>query len=177
MPSMLLNYSWRLLIPSVILLHLVVSPYTKVEESFNIQAIHDILIHGIPYENAAQKIKDTYDHIEFSGSVPRTFIGALVIAGITKPLSFFATNQEHLQVIGTRLFRVLYLSFCSLMYWSSKGCSGSSECSCIGLVPECGEPNLWHHDRILVYSLANQSIPCDVLCLSDITKYVRLGNE
>lgn len=63
----------------VILYHLLISPYTKVEESFNLQAIHDILNYGITPQ---EKILNNYDHIEFPGVVPRTFIGSLCIAGI-----------------------------------------------------------------------------------------------
>lgn len=62
----------------VISYHLINAPYTKVEESFNIQAIHDILKYGI--WDVSQ-----YDHIKFPGVVPRTFIGALCIAFLTNP--------------------------------------------------------------------------------------------
>ncbi|PGH09083.1 alpha-1,6-mannosyltransferase [Blastomyces parvus] len=74
------------LFPALILLHLYVSPYTKVEESFNIQAIHDILTYGIPSENVAGRLRAQYDHFSFPGAVPRTFVGALIVAGISKPI-------------------------------------------------------------------------------------------
>ena len=66
--------------------HLYVAPYTKVEESFNVQAVHDILTYGIPRADAWDKFSSQYDHMTFSGAVPRTFIGALVLAGLSKPV-------------------------------------------------------------------------------------------
>ncbi|KAF2099301.1 alpha-1,6-mannosyltransferase subunit Ecm39 [Rhizodiscina lignyota] len=88
-----------LLIPSVILLHLFVSPYTKVEESFNIQAAHDILTYGIPTSDVAQYLNQNYDHVSFPGSVPRTFTGALVLAGLSKPWTGWLTAPEQRQLL------------------------------------------------------------------------------
>lgn len=73
-----------LLLPSLIFLHLVLSPYTKVEESFNIQAAHDILTYGIPTKDITRTLKEQYDHFSFPGAVPRTFTGALVLAAFSQ---------------------------------------------------------------------------------------------
>ena len=76
-----------LLIPSVIAIYLYLAPYTKVEESFNIQATHDILTYDLPlsWNHASQVLREQYDHLTFSGSVPRTFVGPLALAGASWP--------------------------------------------------------------------------------------------
>ncbi|EGR47645.1 uncharacterized protein TRIREDRAFT_63828, partial [Trichoderma reesei QM6a] len=71
---------------AVPLLHLLCAPYTKVEESFNLQATHDILAYGTPTRNVHARLSSTYDHFAFPGAVPRTFIGPVLLAGVSQPL-------------------------------------------------------------------------------------------
>ncbi|XP_052306316.1 dol-P-Man:Man(7)GlcNAc(2)-PP-Dol alpha-1,6-mannosyltransferase isoform X3 [Populus trichocarpa] len=72
------SFGYDLLLGSIAALYVFAVPYTKVEESFNIQAMHDILYHRHRLEN--------YDHLEFPGVVPRTFIGALIVSILASPI-------------------------------------------------------------------------------------------
>lgn len=63
------------------LLHVYLAPYTKVEESFNLHATHDVLMYGLK-----PSLLRSYDHFVFPGAVPRTFIGSIALGWISTPL-------------------------------------------------------------------------------------------
>ncbi|CAI4216173.1 unnamed protein product [Parascedosporium putredinis] len=84
--------------PLTVLVHLALAPYTKVEESFSIQAAHDILVYGTPTSDVAARLRESYDHLTFSGAVPRSFIGPLLLSGLSQTL-VAAFGFHHAQFI------------------------------------------------------------------------------
>jgi alpha-1,6-mannosyltransferase len=107
--------------------HLTYAPYTKVEESFNIQATHDVLASGISWNNTSEFLRTNYDHVEYPGSVPRTFVGAVALALLTGIPQLFATvnSGDELQLLGKYLD-----GYCASASMSddiqSEACSASS---------------------------------------------------
>ncbi|XP_022155722.1 dol-P-Man:Man(7)GlcNAc(2)-PP-Dol alpha-1,6-mannosyltransferase [Momordica charantia] len=93
------RFGYDLLLASIVVFYAFMAPYTKVEESFNVQAMHDILYHR-------QHI-DNYDHLEFPGVVPRTFIGALFVSLLASPF-VLVINLLHLpKIYGLLAVRVV----------------------------------------------------------------------
>lgn len=90
-----------LLLGILVQVHHVMAPYTKVEESFNIQAIHDILTHGIPMGDISHFFQVNYDHFTFPGPVPRTFVGATALSALIAPFKWtFGGNPYEFQLLG-----------------------------------------------------------------------------
>ncbi|EGF79315.1 hypothetical protein BATDEDRAFT_89648 [Batrachochytrium dendrobatidis JAM81] len=71
------------------LFHLETAPYSKVEESFHTQAVHDLIFYG-PHQLAK------FDHKLFPGPVKRTFIGSVLLWIATLPITIPVLHMPNL---------------------------------------------------------------------------------
>lgn len=63
---------------------LLLCPHSKVEESFQLQAVHDIYYEGLwPAIRTFTSLSNEtlpYDHLQYPGVVPRTFVGPIILS-------------------------------------------------------------------------------------------------
>lgn len=98
---------WMSLVLDALLLgtaaiHVLLTPFTKVEESFSLHGVHDVLAYGVG-PNQLTNVRKMfflykalrwrylpicyqYDHFVFSGAVPRSFIGNVLLAWMSLPV-------------------------------------------------------------------------------------------
>ncbi|KAI9507337.1 glycosyltransferase family 22 protein [Russula earlei] len=113
-----MSFLLDLLIFAVAWTHVLIAPYTKVEESFNLHAIHDLLLHGSRPEGLQK-----FDHKVFFGAVPRSFVGSIALAWLSNYVARLAndlsllTSKFDLQiVIRLTLASINALGLCFLRH-------------------------------------------------------------
>ncbi|BEJ14670.1 hypothetical protein CspHIS471_0404370 [Cutaneotrichosporon sp. HIS471] len=72
-----------LLVPAA---HVLVAPYTKVEESFTLHAAYDVLRYGLSPANW-----ERWDHRTFPGAVPRSFLPPIILGLLSYPSAVIAS--------------------------------------------------------------------------------------
>mmetsp|Transcript_13308 Transcript_13308/g.25004 ORF Transcript_13308/g.25004 Transcript_13308/m.25004 type:complete len:335 (+) Transcript_13308:3-1007(+) len=88
---------WDAAFTVMVFLYLVLAPYTKVEESFNMQAAHDLLEHRTDVEK--------FDHVQFPGVVKRSFIGAIALSLFSYPAYYASLYLGFTKFCGTYIIR------------------------------------------------------------------------
>ncbi|KAJ6232444.1 Dol-P-Man:Man(7)GlcNAc(2)-PP-Dol alpha-1,6-mannosyltransferase [Anaeramoeba flamelloides] len=90
---------------TILLVYVFMAPFNKVEESFNLQSTHDLLY---------CKTLDCFDHHQFPGVVPRTFIGPLVLTIFSFPFKFLFNKYQMLYLVRCVLGLMTWLSLTNL---------------------------------------------------------------
>ena len=156
-----------LLIPLVIFIHLWAAPFTKIEESFNIEATHDLMTYGFPKDYA--EIASKYEHALYPGPVPRTFVGPVLLAAVGR---FWQVHLDGLQrqILG----RCCTSNTAHRPDLPSPGRARPIQRRWDSLLPVDGQADLWSDSSALVRALLGHSVPRHVLGLADAAQLLRL---
>jgi len=106
------------------LFDLIMCPHSKVEESFQLQATHDLYYYGIgdaireQFSGLSTTVTSPatlpYDHLQYPGVVPRTFIGPLILSTLCRiilwPCSIFNIEINPMTVQFLARFCLLLLN-------------------------------------------------------------------
>jgi hypothetical protein len=105
---------------AVTTIHAVMSPLTKVEESFTLHALHDLIYRGFrpssevcrhnhrplpPIRADRRRLlgpASKWDHVEFPGPLPRSFIPAILLSLVVKPVLWLAQHAVQFLAIVSR---------------------------------------------------------------------------
>nr|CAX74054.1 alpha-1,6-mannosyltransferase [Schistosoma japonicum] len=124
-------------------------PYTKVEESFGMQALHDLLY--------LRTNISMYDHIYFPGVVPRSFLGCLLVGSIVSPIIYLSTLLRMDKFISQYIVRICLglLTTLSLIKFS-----------------HCVKKVFGKHVYLRFFMICCSQFPSSVLCITSTTKYI-----
>jgi alpha-1,6-mannosyltransferase len=66
------------------------------------QASHDLVIYNLPISDSQLAL---YDHVDFPGAVPRTFLGAFIIGTVTSLVDSITKDGFALQIASMLITR------------------------------------------------------------------------
>ncbi|VDM65121.1 unnamed protein product [Strongylus vulgaris] len=142
---------WMVVI--AMLIHLLMAPGTKVEESFNVQATHDLIYHT--YNISALHFQ--YDHNEFPGVVPRTFAGPIYLAlfGLPMRFIFFLLDIPKFWMLFIGREKCLLLNSSLAYVWFSTLCAWNDKCACVLKFRQGSSKTFWcgngHVSQVSLY--------------------------
>ncbi|PWN49807.1 hypothetical protein IE53DRAFT_380269 [Violaceomyces palustris] len=147
-----------LLFPTIVsIAHTLINPYTKVEESFTLQAVHDILFFGLSPQSL-----ESYDHLSFPGAVPRSFIPPILLSFASYPvivagrLLGLVQDSSHLQT-AVRLTLGIINSVSLVLFGWSAILRGRWESGPVGQVDNDVDPKAFNPPSAVSTSVRSSS--------------------